>query len=330
MNGHVFQVHSERPDPQQFGKTVEALGEYAAKNLKHFGDLVPFFKNLERPILDPVDDPTPAEEASKGKMRDWENRCDRLFKRDTAIDDNLKSLYSIAWGQCSEAMKAKLQSHDDFTSMDHKADSVWLLKEIRAITYQFEAQRYIFLALDDAHSDLRAYLQKPDETLSKYLHTFKTKIDVLEHYGGSFGTDKALVAAAKKIPGAPSDPTDLLKFTKNRALAVAFLKRADPARYGLLWSDLENQFSRGTDQYPDSLTAAYNLLLSYKKPTTATHNKKGAHHHQAAVGAPSVASAPATSSSSTSGQQELGMTFVQATTVPGQSSRAIPNDRETV
>jgi hypothetical protein len=173
MNGHVFQVHSERPDPQQFDKTVEALGEYAAKNIKHFGDLIPFFKNLERPKLTPIGDPTAAEEASKSLKRDWENRCDRNFKRDTAIDDNLKALYSIAWGQCSEAMKAKLQSHDDFTSMDLQADSVWLLKEIRAITFQFEAQRYIFLALDDAHSDFRAYLQQPDETLTKYLHIFK-------------------------------------------------------------------------------------------------------------------------------------------------------------
>ena len=46
MNGHVFQVHNERLDPQQFGKTVEAMADYAAKNLKLSGDLTSFFIDL--------------------------------------------------------------------------------------------------------------------------------------------------------------------------------------------------------------------------------------------------------------------------------------------
>jgi hypothetical protein len=33
MNGHVFQVHDERVDPQQFKKSMEALNEYAMKTL---------------------------------------------------------------------------------------------------------------------------------------------------------------------------------------------------------------------------------------------------------------------------------------------------------
>jgi hypothetical protein len=35
MNGHVFECYEERGDRTQFPKTLEALGEYAAKNLKH-------------------------------------------------------------------------------------------------------------------------------------------------------------------------------------------------------------------------------------------------------------------------------------------------------
>jgi Zinc knuckle len=36
----------------------------------------------------------------------------------------------------------------------------------------------------------------------------------------------------------------------------------------LLTTDLENQLTRGNDQYPDNITDAYNLLVSYKKPST--------------------------------------------------------------
>ena len=42
------------------------------------------------------------------------------------------------------------------------------------------------------------------------------------------------------------------------------MKRADKRRYGGLWSELENNFTRGQDHYPVDLTNAYNLLLNYK------------------------------------------------------------------
>lgn len=51
----------------------------------------------------------------------------------------------------------------------------------------------------------------------------------------------------------------------NRSIALYFLKRAHKTRYSTLWTDLEIQYTRGTDQYPKDLTAAYNMLLNYRK-----------------------------------------------------------------
>jgi hypothetical protein len=51
------------------------------------------------------------------------------------------------------------------------------------------------------------------------------------------------------------------------SIAIGSLKRADKRRYGGLWIELENQFTRGQDHYPNDLTgASYNLLLNYKAP----------------------------------------------------------------
>jgi len=55
----------------------------------------------------------------------------------------------------------------------------------------------------------------------------------------------------------------LVAAARYRSIAVAFLKRADRKAYGDLWTELENQHTRGDDQYPIDLTAAYNLLLNY-------------------------------------------------------------------
>jgi hypothetical protein len=54
-----------------------------------------------------------------------------------------------------------------------------------------------------------------------------------------------------------------LLMAKNDTIAMGFLKSSDPRRYGALCRELENNFSRGVDQYPVDLTSAYNLLLNY-------------------------------------------------------------------
>jgi hypothetical protein len=332
MNGHVFQVHSENTDPQQFDKTMEALSEYAMKALKYPGDLVPFFKDLNIPAIPPVPDlpdvvitldPTTGLEVhrtiiSAFAKQTWENEVDDWFSRTKLIKQHLKTLYSVAWGQCSEAMKTKLQTHDDFPANDLLADCAWLLKEIKAITFHFEGQRYIFLSLDDAHCDLCAYYQGPNESLTAYHNTFKNKIDVLEHYGGNFGTDDGLIHAASTLPSAPSGPLALKKFTRNRSVALAFLKRADPFRFGLLWIDLENNYVRGKDEYPADLTGAYNMLYHYKKPTPVVlateppENPRTAERPPRHHATPVVSSTPPTArATGTDSVSELGMTFAQ-------------------
>jgi len=60
---------------------------------------------------------------------------------------------------------------------------------------------------------------------------------------------------------------------RNRTIAVGFLKGLNRKKYYGLYADLENQYARGTNQYPDDITSAYNLLLNHKStaaPKTRT------------------------------------------------------------
>ena len=50
-----------------------------------------------------------------------------------------------------------------------------------------------------------------------------------------------------------------------------FFKKSDKVRYGDLWESLQNQFTRGNDQYPEDITSAYNMITSHKQE----YNKKG-------------------------------------------------------
>ena len=49
-------------------------------------------------------------------------------------------------------------------------------------------------------------------------------------------------------------------------LAVLFLRKSDPKRYGSLVSELQNNHTRGTDQYPMTISHAYDMLVNYRNP----------------------------------------------------------------
>jgi hypothetical protein len=51
---------------------------------------------------------------------------------------------------------------------------------------------------------------------------------------------------------------------RDKCLAVAYLSGADKTHYGRLVEDFENGYSKGNNNYPETLTAAYNLVFNYR------------------------------------------------------------------
>ena len=72
----------------------------------------------------------------------------------------------------------------------------------------------------------------------------------------------------------------ICKIARDRCQAMMFLKKADKVRYGSLWIDLQNQFSRQNNQYPEDLSAAFAMLSTYKTTDTTTKVKLGKHKLQ--------------------------------------------------
>jgi hypothetical protein len=77
MNGHFFECYEERGDRTQFPKTVEALGEYAAKNLKFPEDLKSMLREtMTLPtISEPADIPDTASKKEFVMGSKFENVC---------------------------------------------------------------------------------------------------------------------------------------------------------------------------------------------------------------------------------------------------------------
>jgi hypothetical protein len=264
MNGHVFECYDESGDRTQFSKTLEALKEYAAKHCDRPNDLKPMFEeNMTLPkIPEPGDLP---EDAKKKEEFLWQTAMKSYSARKEDLDSNLNSLYSVIWGQCSENMKTKIRSINEYTEKTKQDDCVWLLSQIKSVVHQFDTKKDLWTSLRHARIAYANCKQEPNQSNSDYLEVFRTIVEVLEYYNADISESVDLLTEPEYKTMSTAEKK---KAAYDRTLATAFLDNADPIRYGSLLSHLSNQYTLGTNQYPRDLTAAYGLLVNYQPPPT--------------------------------------------------------------
>jgi hypothetical protein len=173
-------------------------------------------------------------------------------------------------------MRTKIGALSDFSTENRANNCVWLLGEIKGVTHQFDTKRNIFLSLLDARIAYFSCKQTQQQTDTEYLEVFRANVEVLEYYKANISESHLLVDNL----GGTLTEVECKKIARGCTIAMAFLRGADPRRYSALWSDLANQKTRGNDQYPKDLTAAYSMLVNYHAPSP-NRQHQGSQSHQA-------------------------------------------------
>lgn len=83
----------------------------------------------------------------------------------------------------------------------------------------------------------------------------KSWVDTIEHHGGSVVYNPNL-APETNAQGTTSTDSERKAAARDQTLAVALIRGADPTRYGTLIAELANQYTMGTDRYPNDITSA--------------------------------------------------------------------------
>ena len=272
MNGHTFGCFDEQGDKRQYVKTMEALAQYTRKTYKFSEDFSslflaePYTPKLEKPNPPPKEDRTETDDLIfREEIKQYVNRC-------SALKGNLAAIWSVAIGQCTDTMKAKLESLKDFETKHADSDCHWLLKSILSITLQFDQRRYGHLAIMDAYQKFLSCKQSNNQTVEDYRRQITLWSDTIEHHGGSIVANYNLTSATDS-QGRSLTVEQRNEFSRQETLAMALLRGFDPTRYGTLLDHLANQFASGRDEYPKDLTAAYSLLVHYKTPTNARYQR---------------------------------------------------------
>jgi hypothetical protein len=75
----------------------------------------------EPTYVEPMDPPA---NASRTQVQIWEKQVDEHVKRVTMLAKNLKLAYSLIYGQCTNALQAKLESRPNHVAIEGAADSI--------------------------------------------------------------------------------------------------------------------------------------------------------------------------------------------------------------
>jgi hypothetical protein len=227
LSGHIYDYANPRQAADQFTKTTREICEYLGRTYKYGADTKMALETMAEPTFaEPTD---PVATATRTQVRIWEKQVDEHVKRGSMLTENLNTAYSLIYGQCSDAMRAKLESRPNHIAIEGAADSIGLLENIRTVMFQFQSQRYAPLALHEAKRCFYLFSQDRNTTCQQYHETFKNNVDVIEYCGGVVSKDTGLVDNELTLVGltrttaTQGELQDAEDAARERVLACAFL-----------------------------------------------------------------------------------------------------------
>jgi hypothetical protein len=247
---------------------MEFLEGYAKKKLQYFEDLAPLFAaTMTMPTIDMPNEPGPDQTELNRLI--WKEEIKDFVNRNRALKGNMAALFAVIWGQCSDGMKEKIKAHREYEEKLRDNDCHWTLKQIKAITLKFDDKRNGYIALLDATASYVNCCQAQFQTVGDdYVDTLRGFVDTIEQHGGTVVTNYQLVPLVLDT-GAVRTVEERTMIARDRTLAAALIRGADPTRYGTLIRHLANQYANGMDEYPRDLAAAHSLIGTYESPINA-------------------------------------------------------------
>ena len=122
--------------------------------------------------------------------------------------------------------------------------------------FSFQSSKYPPHDIHDYKRHLYTYRQDRKTWIPDYNKSFRNKIEIVEHNGGTFGIEKGVVTLALDGLNPPidmadttqEDITDTQAVAKEVYLACAFLLGSDKNRFGNFLKYLENSYTWGEDR----------------------------------------------------------------------------------
>ena len=260
--GGVLGLRSENVTKKiNYDSFCEKLGIYVMNELRDGDAIVEATKN---PAADIISDfemnnkPQAVDSTASDVDKEIHKEEIKEYVKDRKlIKSNLKKVYSLMYGNCTESLQTMLRADSEFELKSKTLDHKWLFEKVKTIVSGLDTKVNLRVSLHDVMFNFILLKQQQHETNDAYLTRFKSMIETLKIAGGEHVLISP-VLLGKTIENAT--PTEI-KAEKEKFMAVCFMLRSDDARYKTLLDGLKRSANLGRDEYPETLTEAFDLLV---------------------------------------------------------------------
>jgi hypothetical protein len=210
---------------------------------------------------------------------DYSNDCHNQSRWVAMLETHQGQAYSLILGQCTQLLQDKMKQDASWTTVSMSHDPLKLYKVIERVVFKQTEAQYPFPAV---HKQNLAVLNTKQGGLTNtqwYQH-FNTRYNVARSVRVEFG-HKVLWEYCTQL--AHSKSYDLLGTTKQATvrqaaeeqyLAYLFLVNSG-TQHQLLWKELRNDFTKGSNKYPEKCPQALLFLDRYSKSTPVDSGLQG-------------------------------------------------------
>ena len=266
--GAVLCLSNEDVDlgKEGFTKFQSKLEEYILREFDNAKDIAPLIINLKDPSKDfeakhfPKSKYTTEEcENDPIKKKIVESQANMYMARVRDLDQNIAHLFSRVWGQCTPALQAELKAEDEYDTKRENYDALWLMTTAKKLIASVDSRGNPFYNAMKIIDDFHKIKQYSNESPQKWLDRFQAAVDTMYLAGCGH------IFYSPTVSGHTAPSTDEVVLTKERKKfeAMYFFMRSDANRYGPLQHTLFLDMVKGNDHYPQTTTAAYDMLLQY-------------------------------------------------------------------
>lgn len=154
----------------------------AITNYKDAGDEVFAICNLAlpptlTPLPIPVTDPD-----NPGQFRINLIHYDVAYK--ATYKSNLVNAWGLIYGQCTTALKSKLDGMPAYTAVQQTNDIIALLKLIQGLCCKFDVKSQKYVALAATFRQMFVYFQDNNTTDTDLFHHYKSLLRTIQAFGG--------------------------------------------------------------------------------------------------------------------------------------------------
>ena len=216
-------------------------------------NIVEDFKTLHKPnkLTDEEKESHIETEIKKEEIKEF-------VKNLNTVKSNLKKIYSLVYGNCTEGVQTMLKADSDYEVKSQNFDYEWLFKKVKAIVSGLDTKVNLRVSLHSAMTNFINMKQWENKTNDDYLTRFKSMVETLKLAGGEH------ILVSKEMIGKydlSSATREEINEEKQKFMVACFILRSDDARYKKILDDLKSSANRGRDEYPTTLTNAFDLLV---------------------------------------------------------------------